>query len=360
MNSVILYLNKLKGVYLMNKKMKALVLNEPYNLSYEELDVPPCPEGYALLKIRCISICGSDIHAYRGNQPLMVYPRILGHELCGTVVEIRGESQDICIGDKVSVMPYVYCGKCVTCQQGRTNCCTSLEVLGVHIHGGISEYLSIPIENIMKVPSDMDDMKVALIEPLAVSAHSVKRGNIQRDDHLLVLGAGPIGLGAAEIAKTYGAHVILADTSEIRRNFAHRQLGYDVLNPFDPGYSAQLKALTQGNFPNKIIDSTGNQKSMAKAIDCLGYGGTIVFVGLQGGTLDISDPEFHKREANILASRVALPSDFAYVIDCIRRGKIHPEKFITNIADFDQAKESLENWIEKGAEVFKGVIRMKP
>jgi len=339
--------------------MKTLVLNEPYHLSYEERAVPDCPKGYALLEVEAVSICGSDIHAFSGTQPLMVFPRVLGHELCASVVKMNGASESISIGDKVCVMPYIYCGECISCKQGNTNRCTTLKVLGVHIDGGICEYLSIPIVNLMKVPNDMDNKVVALIEPLSVGAHSVRRGNIGAGDNVLVVGAGPIGLSAAEMSKARGANVILADTSEIRRGFAHKKFGYNVLNPFDPEYIEQLKALAYGELPNKIIDSTGNQKSMAKDIDFLCYGGFIIYVGLQGGTLDVSDPEFHKKEATIFASRVALPEDFIYVLKCIMDGKIDPVKFVTHKSDFDHAKENLEAWIKKAPEVVKGIIEVK-
>lgn len=338
--------------------MKVLVLKEPHRLEYEERVIPRLPEGNALLKTKAVSICGSDIHAYNGVQPLMVYPRVPGHEICAEVLEVRGGQNGPVAGDRVCVIPYLSCGECVTCRQGRTNCCTSLKVLGVHIDGGLAGYLNIPTENLIKIPDEVDNKTAALIEPLSVSAHSVRRGNIRPGDHVLVVGAGPIGLGAAEISKTFGADVILADTSEVRRGFAHVNFGYNVLNPLDASYEEQLKGLTNGNFPDKIIDSTGNQRSMAKDIDYLCYGGSIVFVGLQGSTLDISDPVFHLKEAAVYASRVALPEDFLYVIRCIQEGKIHPERFITDISDFDHAKINLEEWIKKGPGVFKGIIEV--
>ncbi len=340
----------------MKREMKALILEEGYKLNFTQVEVPEVREGYALVKVSAISICGSDYHAYRGNSLLLTYPRILGHELCGTVVTINGAEDTIHPGDKVCVLPYISCGICRPCSQGRTNCCEELKVLGVHAEGGLAEYVSVPAANLIKVPDQMEDKAAALVEPLSVGAHCAKRGKINEKDHVLVLGAGPIGVSAALIAQTYGANVMMADVSRDRRSFIQEQFGLCALDPLDEDFHQQLRKAACGNYPNKVIDSTGNQKSMANSINYLAYGGSLIFVGLQSGTLDISDAEFHKKEADIYASRVATKEDFLYVMDCILSGKVKPKLFITDTADFDQAKEAFERWIEKGTQVFKGVI----
>lgn len=343
----------------MNETMKALVLEEAYHLQLKEVPVPEVPEGYARVRMLAISVCGSDIHAYRGNSLLLTYPRVLGHELCGIVDQINGDGGDLKVGDKVSVFPYLSCGHCVACRQHRENCCTSLKVLGVHVEGGIAEYVSVPMENLMKVPQDMDPRVAALIEPLSVSAHAVRRGNVKAGDRVLVLGAGPIGLGVAEAAKAAGAEVRVADISAARRDFVAERFGHTVMDPGSEDFDARLREWTGGEYPGKVIDSTGSKASNASAINYLSAAGDLVFVGLQSDTLGLSDPAFHIREATVYASRVAQMQDFRHVLEQIVSGKIQAAQMITDVSELARAKESFEEWVGRGGAVFKGVIEVK-
>ena len=338
--------------------MKALVLQAPYQLEMCDVAEPEVPEGYAKVRLSAVSICGSDYHAYRGNSLLLTYPRIIGHELCGIVEEIKDGKSSVRPGDKVSILPYISCGKCHACRKGRENCCTSLKVLGVHVEGGLAEHVSVPASLLLKLPDDMDSKIAALIEPLSVSAHCVRRGNVGKDDRVLVLGAGPIGLGAAEFSRIAGADVRIADVNPVRRAFASDVFGYIALDPSADDFDQTLRAWTHEEYPSIVIDSTGNKKSNDVAINYLGAAGNLVFVGLQSDILAISDPAFHVREATVFASRVAQMRDFEYVLECIETGKIHPEKMITNTAGFDRAKEAFEEWFASGGAVFKGVIEL--
>ena len=342
-----------------NNLMQALTLEKPFTLRYKEVAVPAVPEGWAQLKIRVISVCGSDIHAYRGNSLLLTYPRVLGHELCATVESLNGQSTSVQVGDKVSVIPILPCSKCFACRTGHENCCASLQVLGVHVDGGMSTYAAVPIENLVKVPASMDDKLAALMEPLSVSAHAVRRGGVCKEDKVLVIGAGPIGMGVAEVARTYGADVRIADTSADRRKFAMEQYGYREMNPLEESFMQQLREWTDGEMPNKVFDSTGNQKSMNSVINYLSNAGSLIFVGLQTGTVEFSDPEIHKREASIYTSRNAQRQDFEYILDCLLTGKIDASRFITNQTDFEHAAEDIGKWVEQGSRVFKGVVNIK-
>ena len=341
------------------KTMKALVLEEAFKVNLKDVPLPEVSNGYARVKMLAISICGSDIHAYKGNSLLLTYPRVLGHELCGVIDEINGDGGAFKIGDKVSVFPYISCGHCVACRQHRENCCTSLKVLGVHVEGGIAEYVSVPIENLLKVPETMDAKVAALIEPLSVSAHAVRRGKVKAGDHVLVLGAGPIGLGVAESARAVGADVRVADVSPARRNFVAERFGHVTMNPMDDDFDAQLREWTNGDYPNKVIDSTGNKASNSVAVNYLGAAGDLIFVGLQSDTLGLSDPAFHIREATVYASRVAQMEDFRHVLEMIQNGKIRAERMITDASDLAHAKESFEEWVGRGGAVFKGIIEVK-
>lgn len=339
--------------------MRALVLEKPFTLTEKTVAVPPLRPGYALVRTTAVAVCGSDIHAFNGNSLLLTYPRILGHELCGMVVETASgpDSPLVKKGDKVCVVPYFSCGECYACSLGRENCCSRLQVMGVHVEGGMSEYMALPEKSLIPVDAEMDPVACALIEPLAVGAHAVKRGEVSGRDHVLVLGAGPIGLAAAEFSRIAGARVMLADVSAERAAFVERTFDYEVVDPGDEKRMLdRLGRWTGGIMPNKVIDSTGNKASMSSAVKYLSQAGSLVFVGLQTGTVDVSDPAIHVREATLYASRVAQKSDFSAVIDAVSRGELVPEKQITHRADFASAKEIIPDWIDGGAKVFKAAV----
>nr|WP_319490001.1 zinc-binding alcohol dehydrogenase family protein [uncultured Caproiciproducens sp.] len=340
--------------------MKALMLKEKELLEMVETEKPSCGDGQALIKVSAVSVCGSDIHAYKGENALLKFPRIMGHEVCGIIEEVKANTDGFEVGDKVILVPYLNCGKCIACRKGKTNCCSSLSVYGVHIDGAMAEYVAAPLTHIIKIAGDMDPRAAAVIEPFAISTHAVKRTGVKAGDIMLIAGAGPIGLGAAEIAKTFGAKVMLADVDAKRRAFVKENFDYDyILNPLDSDYREQLEKATNGDYPDIILDSTGNSRSMENNVGYLSNGGRLVYVGICKGDLRISDVEFHKRETELLGSRGATKADFQYVIDCINAKKIDTRKFITHEAPFLQCKEAFDSWVVKGGEVFKAVINME-
>ncbi|MDR1586816.1 MAG: zinc-binding alcohol dehydrogenase family protein [Treponema sp.] len=341
--------------------MKALVLEQPGLLTLHDVENPEPKTGEALVKVLAASVCGSDIHSFKGENALLSCPRILGHEVCGVVEEVRSEDGEaVSPGDRVILIPYIGCGHCVACRNGKPNCCRDLSVYGVHHDGAMAEYFTAPLSYLLKVSEDISPESAAVIEPLSISAHAVKRCSPSMGETLLVIGAGPIGLGAAEIARTLGARVVIAETDQSRRDFARDTFGYKhVLNPRDAGFTGELEKLTNGDMPKFLIDSTGNGASMSQAINYLAFGGRMVFVGFYPGKLEIADPDFHRRETELLGSRGATRADFQYVIDCISEKKISPSAFITHRASFEDSKETLEDWVSKAGKVFKGIFTMK-
>ena len=339
--------------------MKALVLHEKFSLAMEEVTVPVCPQGWALIKVECVSVCGSDFHSYKGGNALLTYPRIMGHEVCGIIESINGSSESFSIGDRVILMPYISCGTCIACRKGKTNCCSSLSVYGVHRDGAMAEFFAAPLDLLIKIPPQVSPYVAALIEPLAISTHAVSRGNIQIGDIVLVAGAGPIGIGAALMARIDGATVIVADTNEARRTYATNAFGFEhVLDPLLPTYAEQILLLTNGEGPDVIIDSTGNNKSMENNVPILSNGGRMVFVGISNKPIALDGTQFHKRETELFDSRAAKLQDFEKVISCIESGKLDPSNMVTHKASFAESKEALMQWNDLGGEVFKSVIYM--
>jgi len=193
--------------------MKALVCTTPRQFDYINTEMPITAEGETLLKIERIGICGTDLHAFEGTQPYFNYPRILGHELAATIIETKAVG--FTAGDYVTIIPYMHCGNCNACNSGKNNCCVNMRVFGVHIDGGMREFVTVPNHALLKSEGlSLDEL--ALVEPLAIGAHAVKRAAVANGEFVLVIGAGPIGLGIAQFARITGAHVIVVDVNDDR------------------------------------------------------------------------------------------------------------------------------------------------
>ncbi|WAX71863.1 zinc-binding alcohol dehydrogenase family protein [Gallibacterium anatis] len=335
--------------------MKALVCNKPFEFSYKQLSTPTIKEDQVLLKVAAVGICGTDIHAFGGNQPFFSYPRILGHEASGIITEIGAKVSQWKIGQRVALIPYISCGECDACRSGRTNCCEKISVIGVHEDGAFKEYLAAPAKNILAVDDQVDDITAALIEPFAISAHAVRRAEIKAGDDVLIVGAGPIGLGAAAIAAADGANVAIADTSAERREHIKTQIKLPAFNPIDE----KVENFFNGKLPLIVIDATGNQKAMNNDVNLIRHGGRIVFVGLFKGDFSIHDPDFHKKETTLLGSRNATPEDFEKVQSLMAQGKLSAAMMLTHTFKFDQLAEVFEEQVVNNKALIKSVVTYK-
>jgi 2-desacetyl-2-hydroxyethyl bacteriochlorophyllide A dehydrogenase len=335
--------------------MKTLVCTAPGNFEYRTREKPFLTKGNAILRIKRVGICGTDLHAYEGTQPFFNYPRVLGHELSGDLIDVDGAT-DFLPGEAVSIIPYFNCGTCIACRTGKPNCCVAINVCGVHIDGGMTEYLSIPSYSLLH-GNGLDHDAMALIEPLAIGAHGVARADVKPGEFVLVIGAGPIGLGVMEFARIAGATVIAMDVNTNRLNFCKTKLKIQhCINAGDGDVLEQLKAVTNGDMPTVVIDATGNLKAINNAFQYLAHTGKYVLVGLQRDAINISHPEFHKREATLMSSRNATRRDFDHVIDCMKRGDVNPVNYITHCVAFDDVKESFSKWLRPETGVIKAMV----
>jgi 2-desacetyl-2-hydroxyethyl bacteriochlorophyllide A dehydrogenase len=336
--------------------MKALVCREPGVFEYEDRDMPVLSEGQAIIKIERIGICGTDLHAFEGTQPFFSYPRILGHELSGVLVEID-DGTGFEKGDKVTLVPYFPCGTCIACRMGHINCCINIRGAGVHIDGGMTEYMSVPADALVK-GYDLDSDVLALVEPFSIGAHAVSRAAIMKNEFVLVTGAGPIGMAALEMARIAGGKVIAMDIIGQRLAFCRDILGIEYIVDALKDPEEKIREITKGDGPTVIIDATGNRNAIMQSFTMLAHGGKIVMLGIQKERICFSHPEFHKRETTLMSSRNAFKSDFEFVIKCMNENRLKASSYVTHRAKFSYAKNEFSRWLDPERGVIKVIVEM--
>ncbi|MEM6633172.1 MAG: alcohol dehydrogenase catalytic domain-containing protein, partial [Bacteroidota bacterium] len=258
--------------------MKSLVLDKPGSFSWKEI-TPPQPEdlqeGEALLKVRRIGVCGTDLHAFDGSQPFFSYPRILGHELGVEVLALGTGTSGINVGDICAIEPYRNPSQDHAVRRGKTNCGENLQVLGVHEDGGMQEYIRYPA-SLLHSSDTLSLDQLALVEPMGIGCHAVNRAQIQPDDTVLVIGVGPIGLGTVQFAKAAGAAQVLAmDINPERLAYLEEQVGIDGSILASSTAEADIRSQLGGDLPTVVFDVTGNAGSMMKAFEYVAFGGKL-------------------------------------------------------------------------------------
>lgn len=337
--------------------MKSLICTTPGKFEYQDIELPVLEEGYSLLKIKRIGICGTDLHAFEGTQPFFEYPRILGHELAAEYV--TGDAEGFQPGEAVTFSPYFYCGKCIACRNGKEHCCQNIKVCGVHIHGGMAEYLKVPSYSLIHGEGLSFD-ELALVEPLAIGAHGVRRAGVQPGEFVLVMGAGPIGLGIIEFARIAGGQVIVLDVNDQRLQFCTEKLNVaHTINGASENVRERLSEITNGDFPTVVIDATGNRNAINSGFLYMAHGARYVLVGLQKGELVVSHPEFHKRESTLMSSRNANRIDFEHVVNCMKKGLVKPTTYITHRVVFDQVADEFASWLKPESGVIKAIVEVE-
>ena len=337
--------------------MKILTCTLPGAFQYSEEAIPTLTKSHSIIRVRRIGICGTDLHAFEGTQPYFSYPRILGHELSGELVDADG-ADGFKKGETVTLIPYFNCGSCIACRSGKPNCCVNLKVFGVHIDGGMKEYISVPSYSLLH-GGDLSADALALAEPLAIGAHGIRRANVRPGEFVLIVGAGPIGLGLMEFAKIAGANVIALDMNQRRLEFCRSHLGITHTINAASDVVATLKDITNGDMPTVVIDATGSLKAINNSFQYMAHGARYVLVGLQKGDISFSHPEFHKREGTLMSSRNATREDFEQVLNAFKTGKIQPTNYITHRVSFDGLAGQFEQWLKPESGVIKGMVEIR-
>lgn len=315
--------------------MKTVCLKQPGDISLVDVPEQRREPEQVLIKVRSAGICGSDIGAYKGVNPLVSYPRVIGHEIAGEVVEVADDEQEFKVGDRVILEPYVYCGKCYPCSIGHTNCCENLTVRGVHIEGGMAEYVSHPRHLLHKVPAGIPWHLVPMAEPLVIAMHAVQQAEVAAGQHVVVTGAGQIGLLAAQYALTLGAVPIVVDPVDERLALA-RSLGVaHTVNPAGADAVAGILSITGGRMAEAVIECSGDARAIRGTVDYVSYAGHIALVGWPKGDIPMPTALFTKKELTVRGSRNSV-GQFPESLRLIAEGKVNVEALLTKTVSMDE------------------------
>ena len=339
--------------------MKAIKLEKPWDVSCVELEKPSPKKGEALIRIMAAGICGSDIGAYRGTNGLVSYPRVIGHEVAGVIEAIDPEDnpKGFKVGDEVILDPYIYCGHCYPCSIGRTNCCTSLQVLGVHTDGGMAEYFCHPSRLLVKKPAALSWTLAAMIEPLTISLHGVHRGGLVAGEYCAIYGAGPIGLLAALVTEAYGAHAILIDIVQERLDFA-KTLGVEyIINSASEDPVARVSEITGGAMAQQVMECTGANACIRQSLDMASHAGRITFTGWPKKETSLPTDLFTRKELDLRGARNSA-REFEEAIDLVVSGKVDIARILTKTISMDEAPATIADIEKNPGQYMKVVINV--
>lgn len=339
--------------------MKAIKYEKPWDVACIDMEKPACGKGQALLKIMTAGICGSDIGAFRGTNGLVSYPRIIGHELAGIIEEIdeSNNPKGFKVGDEVIVDPYLYCGHCYPCSIKRTNCCTSLKTLGVHVDGGMREYFLHPANMLVKKPANMDWILAAMAEPLTISLHGVHRGSLKAGEYAAIYGAGTIGVLAGMVAEAYGAHAIVIDIVQERLDFA-KSVGIEhVINSAKEDVVAKVMEITNGDGAQLVMECTGANPCIRQTLDVVSNAGRITFTGWPHKETSLPTDVITKKEIDIRGARTSA-GEFEEAIELITSGRVDIRKILTKTVTIDEAPETIIDIEKNPGNYLKVVVKV--
>jgi threonine dehydrogenase-like Zn-dependent dehydrogenase len=336
--------------------MQALVMKKPGDVNVESVAEPTPGPGEILLKVKRVGLCGSDLNSYRGRNPLVHFPRILGHEVAATVVHDTPGRPDLAAGTDVTLSPYTSCGRCAACRRGRPNACEFNQTLGVQRDGALTEYIAQPPEKLY--PARLSLKELCLVEPLTVGFHAVARGRITAEDTVAIIGCGGVGLGSVAASGFIGARTIAIDVDDVKLEVARKAGATDLINTKRESMHERLSELTQGQGPDVIIEAIGLPETFRAAIEEVAFTGRVVYIGYAKEPVAYETRLFVQKELDILGSRNALPADFHAVIEMLEQGRFPVEEAVSAIVTMDEAPQSIADWSSNPSRFSKIMVRL--
>lgn len=320
--------------------MKAISLNQAEDINIKDISEPDCKDNEVKIKVEAAGICGSDVAAYEGKNPLITYPRIIGHEIAGEVVETGAEVGESAVGDRVVLEPYLYCGECYPCSLGRTNSCENLQVLGVHVDGGMSDYFCHPAQLVHQVPATISKEKMPLLEPLVVALHAVHRLQVKEGEHVVIMGAGPIGNLSAQVVMAEKGIPIVVDLLDERLEIAQNIGVPYIINPEKEDAVNRVQDITGGRMAECVVEATGAAAAIKSTLDLVSFAGRIALVGWPSREISLPTRMFTLKELDVLGSRVSV-GEFPTAVELVEQGEIDLEVLLSKVVPFEELPEAV-------------------
>lgn len=320
----------------MEDAMIQQIMTEPGKIVFQKIPVPKPAEDQILVKIRMIGICGSDIHVYHGKHPFTKYPVTQGHEVSGEIVELGAAVQGFRLGQKVTIEPQVYCGHCYPCTHGKYNLCEELKVMGFQTTGVASTYFAVDASKVTPLPEDMDFREGAMIEPLAVAVHAVRRAGDVKGMKIAVLGAGPIGNLVMQVARGMGAQVMITDVSDYRLELA-KTCGADfTVNTRNEEFGEAMVRCFGPDKADVIYDCAGNNTTINQAIRCARKGSTLILVAVFADMASADLAVLNDHELDLNTTMMYRHEDYVTAIEMVNRGLIQLRPLMSKTFPFGQ------------------------
>jgi threonine dehydrogenase-like Zn-dependent dehydrogenase len=337
--------------------MKAVVVQEPGRATLTDIPEPSYNSGEALLQVRMIGLCGTDLNTFRGKNPLVTFPRVLGHEVAATILEVgHGPPPGLRVGTAVTLAPYTACGQCASCLRGRPNACRSNQTLGVQRDGALTERIAVPAEKLYGAQLSLKEL--CLVEPLTVGFHAVSRGRVTAHDTVAVFGCGGVGLGAISAAAFHGARVIAIDMDDAKLEIARKAGAGELVHSGKENLHLRLTKLTDGRGPDCIIEAIGLTQTFRASVEEVAFTGRVVYIGYAKEPVAYETSLFVQKELDIVGSRNALPEDFREVIRMLEEGRFPVDDVISAIVPMEEAPEILRQWSENPTAFTKIMVQV--
>ena len=332
------------------------VMTAPGKIEFREIETPVPRAGEVLIRIMKIGVCGSDIHVWHGKHPFTSYPVTQGHEVSGEIAALGAGVGNLEVGQKVTIQPQVVCGKCYPCRHGKYNLCETLKVMGFQTTGVASEYFAVDAAKVTPLPQEMSFDEGAMIEPLAVAVHAVRKFGDMQGIRVAVLGAGPIGILVAQAAKGMGAEsVLITDISDLRLEKA-RQCGVDFcVNTREADFGEALVSSFGPDKADVIYDCAGNNVTMGQAIRCARKGSTIILVAVFAGMAEVDLAVLNDHELDLNTTMMYRNEDYLEAIELVRAGKVDLKPLISKHFAFRDYAEAYR-YIDENRETTMKVI----
>ena len=335
--------------------MKALFLVGPGKTEIREIDKPVPGSEEVLLRVSMVGFCGGDLNGYRGLFELQEYPNILGHEV-GATVEQKGSRVPDTIkpGMKVTLNPYLSCGKCISCRKGRPNACQDNKTMGVRRPGAMTEYITVHW-TILFLSNKLSHKELALVEPLTVGFHAAERGRVSNIDHVAVIGCGIVGIGAIGASVNKGAEVTAIDIDDSKMEIAKKVGAVHAINTTKMDMHKALTEITGGDGPDVIIEAVGSHATYKAAVEEVAFTGRVVCIGYAKKPVEYNTGVFVKKEIEILGSRNCL-DEFSDVINYLESGQFPVDDVISRIVSVEEAGQALAEWSDNPGTITKIMV----